>query len=412
MKILLVGSGGREHALAWKLSQEAEIICAPGNPGISQCARIFPVPIGDQSGLVELACREAVDLVVIGPEDALIAGLADALRSRGVSVFGPGAAGAKLEGSKAFSKQLMHDAGVPTADFAIFIDSEAAHRYIDATGSSVVVKASGAALGKGVIVCDSAAEAHDAIESMMVDETFGKAGQTVVIEERLSGPEFSLMTLCSNGEIFSLPVAQDYKRALDGNRGPNTGGMGSVSPVEWLSANLVEQTEATVVAPTLAALRNQGIEFRGVLFSGLMVHEGQVQCLEFNVRFGDPETESQMMRLGSGFAAALKACADGRPIPAIEVLNNAAVTVIVASGGYPNAYEKGIPISVGTVPEGVRVFQAGTSMDGGALVTSGGRVLAVSASGESVDAARELAYKGVEEVSFHGAYCRRDIARN
>lgn len=408
MKILLVGSGGREHALAWKLAQEAEVIAAPGNPGIAKVARCAGVPPGDQEAIVSLALREAADLVVIGPEDPLIAGLADRIRDAGVACFGPGAEGARLEGSKAFAKQLMREAKVPTAEFGVFTDPGEARKF--AAGRAVAVKASGAALGKGVVVCSSQREAEVAIDSMLVDRIFGEAGSTIVVEERLSGPEFSLLTLCSEGEFRSLPVAQDYKRALDGDRGPNTGGMGSRSPVPWLTDDIVRRAEREVVRPILDALAKRGVSYRGVLFSGLMLHEDTPHCLEFNVRFGDPETQSVVLRLGSGLAAALAACAAGQSIPEIEVRANAAVTVVLASAGYPGSYEKGKPIAIGALPPGTEAFQAGTVLVEGQLATHGGRVIAVSSSAATLEDARATAYAAADAIEFEGKTYRRDIA--
>jgi phosphoribosylamine--glycine ligase len=369
----------------------------------------LPVQASDIGGILALARNEEVDLAVIGPEDPLIVGLADELRAGGIAVFGPGRDGAALEGSKAFSKQLMREAAVPTAGFEVFTDADLAHAYVSSSSRKLVIKASGAALGKGVIVTDTAEEAHEAVDDILVDGAFGESGRTIVIEERLAGREFSLLTLCSEAGIYSLPVAQDYKRALDGDRGPNTGGMGSISPVDWVTPDLVLRTEDLVAKPILAALARRGISYRGVLFSGLMLSEDDLSCLEYNVRFGDPETESVMLRIGFGLGEALMACALGRPIPPIEVLDNAAVTVVVASGGYPNAYEKGKPIEIGELPLDARAFHAGTVEREGRLVTNGGRVLAVSASAADVAGARALAYEAVKAVKFDGAYCRRDI---
>ena len=409
MRILVVGSGGREHALAWKLAQEHEVVCAPGNPGIAADVACVPVPASDTAGIVALA--KGFDLVVVGPEDPLVDGLADALRDRSVLVFGPGKVGAELEASKAFSKALMKDAGVPTAAFASFTQAEEAVAFacgrFDA-GRGVAVKASGNALGKGVMVCEAFEEAEAAIRRMMVDREFGDAGAQVVVEDRLVGREFSLLTLVSDGSYLSLPVAQDHKRAFNGDEGPNTGGMGSVSPCGWVSDDLVRETEARVVAPLLEEMRRRGIAYRGMLFSGLLVQDGTPYCLEYNVRFGDPETQSLMLRLGSGFGQAIYSVAAGHLMP-FQVLDNAAVTVVVASGGYPGEYRKGLPIEIGPLPDGARLFHAGTALVDGRLVTNGGRVVAASASAPTVAEAREKAYTAAAAARFEGAFYRRDI---
>lgn len=413
MNVIVLGSGGREHALALKLSEEATVFALPGNPGIAEVATLLPGSLDDFEGIAA-ACRDcAADLVVVGPEAPLIAGLADFLRAQGFAVFGPDKAAARLEGSKAFSKQMMAATGVPTAPFKVFDDAASACAYARerfAAGDPVVVKADGAALGKGVVVADTAEEACEAINAMMVDKCFGEAGTTVVLESRLTGREFSLLTLCSDTEIYSLPVAQDYKRIGDGDTGPNTGGMGTYSPTEWVSDAVIKETEDRVVRPLLADLMRQGISYRGVLFSGLMLGPEGIMCLEYNVRFGDPETQSALARLGSGLLAALLACAKGEPIPAVEVAAPAAVTVVIASGGYPGDYAKGLPISVGELPTGCKLLHAGTALKEGQLVTNGGRVLCLTATGDNVDEARALAYQGVKQVRFEGIQCRTDIA--
>ncbi len=414
MRILVVGSGGREHALAWKLAQEAEVIVAPGNAGIAEDVPCADVRANDSAGLLALCREKSIDLVVVGPEDPLIAGLADFLRENGVAVYGPGMEGAQLEGSKAFSKQLMEEAGILTARYASFQDSELAKEFarsLHAEGSMPVIKASGNALGKGVVVANSIEEAEEAIDMMMVDREFGEAGSTVVVEERLLGYEFSLLTICSGTEFFSLPVAQDYKRALDGDRGPNTGGMGTYSPVASVPPDLVREAEALAVRPMLEHLKAKGIDYRGTLFSGFMVQNGRPYCLEYNVRFGDPETQTVMRRLGAGFASALLAAANGESIPEIEVLDNSVVTVVVASGGYPGSYAKGVPVQVPSdLPDAVKVFHAGTAMQGGQLVSNGGRVLGVSAVGDTIPAAREAAYQVCSAIGFEGRHYRQDIA--
>ncbi len=401
----MVGSGGREHALAWKLAQEHEVVCAPGNPGIA--ADVATASADDLLGLAK-----DFDLVVVGPEDPLVDGLADRLREAGTPVYGPGADGARLEASKAFSKDLMAEAGVPTAEFFTFHHADAALEYARnrfAEGGRVAVKASGNALGKGVVVCDGFEEAERAIQEMMVDRLYGEAGATVVVEERLVGREFSLLTIVGDHGYFSLPVAQDHKRALEGDQGPNTGGMGTVSPCPWVSGDLVRETEDRVVAPILKELRRRGIAYRGTLFSGLLVQAGTPYCLEYNVRFGDPETQSVMLRLGRGFGDALYAVAMGGEIPPPEILDNAAATVVVASGGYPGAYTKGLPIEIDDLPEGTKLFHAGTAVRDRRLVTNGGRVIGASAAGATPEEARSRAYAAAAAVRFEGAFYRRDI---
>lgn len=413
MKICVIGGGGREHALCWKFDQEGhDVYCAPGNPGIAEVAEVSPHDINNRKAILDWANDISPDLVVVGPEDPLIAGIADMFRENGYSVFGPNQDAARLEGSKAFSKDMMKRAGIPTARHQTFSDPDAAKEYAAsefAEGRPVVVKASGSALGKGVVVCDSLEEAHAAIESMLVELSHGEAGRTVVVEERLSGREFSLFTLVSGQKTLSLPVAQDYKRVLESDAGPNTGGMGSFSPVDWLDSTVVADAEQRVVRPILACLSELEIDFRGVLFSGMLVQDGTPYCLEFNVRFGDPEIQSVVRRLGPGFADALLACAKGEPIPEIHVLNQCACTVVVASEGYPGEYEKGRSIEIGEVLDGVEVFHAGTKTVNDDLVTNGGRVVAVSAIGQDSEEARAKAYAGVGAVRFEGMQFRRDI---
>lgn len=413
MRICVIGGGGREHALCWKFAQEGhEVFCAPGNPGIGEVAETAPHEANNRKAVLDWVTGIAPDLVVVGPEDPLIAGMADMFREHGIPVFGPGQNAARLEGSKAFSKDLMKRAGIPTARHQTFSDASAAKEYAGEEfnqGRAVVVKASGAALGKGVVVCDSVEEAHAAIDGMLVELSHGEAGRTVVVEERLSGREFSLMTLVSGQSIHSLPVAQDYKRILDGDDGPNTGGMGSFSPVDWVGGDMVAQVEGDIVRPILNSLSDLDIDFRGVLFSGILVQDGVPFCLEYNVRFGDPEIQSIVRRLGDGFAEALLACANGEPIPPVPVLDVAACTVVVASEGYPGPYEKGVELEIGDVLDGVEIFHAGTKLSGDGLVTNGGRVAAVSATGSTAEEARAKAYAGVGAIRFAGMHYRRDI---
>jgi phosphoribosylamine---glycine ligase len=408
LRILVIGSGGREHALCWKLSQEATVFCMPGNPGMGSDAVCVPsMPI---ESVPDFVTHERIDLVVFGPEDPLVLGHADVLRSFGIPVFGPSKEGALLEGSKAFSKEIMLAAGVPTAKSATcstLEEAQRACREMFAQGFQVAVKASGNALGKGVVVCDSLDESLAAVEQL---RGLGEAGSTLVIEERMFGREFSLLTLVSDSSILSLPVAQDYKRVFDGNLGPNTGGMGTYSPLDWLDVDLIVQTENEIVRPAIDELKRRGISYRGVFFSGVMVTQSGPKCLEYNVRFGDPETQTVMRRLGSGFADALLACAKGESIPAIEIHDNAVVSVVMASEGYPGTYPKGRSISNQIPPsESVKVFYAGVQKQDESLLTNGGRVLAVSAEAKTLEGARSKAYEAVGQISFEGMHYRKDI---
>lgn len=413
-RFLVIGSGAREHALCWRLAHEAEVFCAPGSPGIGDdvpCSA--SVAASDTAEIIRLAKRLSPVTVVVGPEDPLIAGLGTALRREGIPVFGPGEDGAELEGSKAFSKELMSACGVPTAAFQTFCDYDAAAAYAksrcDADGG-VVVKASGNALGKGAIVCDDFPSAESALNDMLVAKKFGAAGETVVVEQRLQGFEFSLLTLVSGRHFRSLPVAQDYKRALDGDRGPNTGGMGSYCPSAKATPSLVAAAEDEIVRPMVDALADRGIDYRGVLFSGVMVHQGRPYCLEYNVRFGDPETQSVMMRVVSALASALAECAGGREIPDIEIDPRPAVTVVVAAPGYPDSPVKGQPITLPGERGLAKLFHAGVRADGQKLVVAGGRVFSASALGDTIPEARDRAYALANEVRFDDAWHRTDIA--
>lgn len=409
MRILVVGSGGREHALCWKLAQEADVICAPGNAGISQDVECFDIPVNNFHNLLILIKEQKIDLVVVGPEDPLVGGLADAIRDAGVLCFGPSRAAAQLEGSKAFCKAMMMRAGVPTADYQVFTDPDSAKAYAKSKyeeGTKLALKTSGNALGKGVIVAESYEEAEQGIDTL---KSFGEAAKTLVLEEKLEGREFSLLTITNGKDIYSLPVAQDYKRIYDGDRGPNTGGMGTYSPVDWVTPEIIQQTEAEIVLPILETLREDGIEYRGVLFSGLMLTQNGPMCLEYNVRFGDPETQSILPRLGKGFADALRACAAGEPIPPVELLDNAAVTVVAASDGYPGDYEKGKLITVGQLPPNVKLFHAGTKLSGSQIQTNGGRVLGITATASTQSEARSSAYEALKQIHFDGMQARSDI---
>lgn len=415
MRALVVGSGAREHSLAWKLSQEGwDVSACPGNPGMAKVAEVHPEAMpSDQEGILSLAEELLPRLIVVGPEDPLIAGMGDLLRAAGFDVFGPGRDGARLEGSKAWSKSRMAEAGVPTAGFEVFEDPDKALDWLDriyGEGRSAAVKASGAALGKGVFVCPTLAEAREAVRRLMVAKEAGAAGATVVIEERLVGREYSLLTLVSESGFWSLPVAQDHKRAYEGDQGPNTGGMGAFSPVGWVTSDMAEEAEELIVRPILSRLKAMGIAFRGCLFSGIMVEDGRPYCLEYNARLGDPECQTVMRRLGPGLGEALLACAKGEAPPPVPVLPDTAVCITLASGGYPGPVKKGLPITLPAMPDGVEVFHAGTALNlDGALVTAGGRVLSVTAAAGSLEEARSLALAASESIDFEGRHMRTDI---
>ncbi len=413
-----MGGGGREHALCWRLAQDPTVTCvlaAPGNAGIAQVAECHPeVRADDVDAVVDLVEREGVDLTVVGPEAPLVAGLADVLRKRGHNVFGPSAAAARIEGSKAFAKEVMARRGVPTALSGVFDDVDKAVAFVDELGGSAVVKADGLAAGKGVTVALDRATAVAAIHASLADGAFGEAGRTIVIEEVLEGPEVSVFVLTDGkGSCVLLDVVQDAKRVGDGDTGPNTGGMGAYSPVP-----AVDQAMATTILDTVMAHVDDELRpYRGVLFAGLMLTADGPKVLEFNCRFGDPETEVLMPRMPYRVGTLLHACATGRL--AYEsghagFDDGAAVTVVMASGGYPGSYETGVPIEGvegAEALDGVTVFHAGTARDAaGQLVTAGGRVLAVTGTGSTLAEARAGAYAGVSRIRFDGAHYRTDIA--
>ena len=418
MKVLVVGGGGREHALCWRLAQDptvTRVLAAPGNPGIAQVARCFPdVGTEDIDGVVGLVDREDVDLTVVGPEAPLVAGLADRLRKAGRNVFGPNAAAARIEGSKSFAKEVMARRGVPTARWGVFDDVRNATALVDELGGAAVVKADGLAAGKGVVVAHDRAEAIRAIEDSLVAGAFGEAGRNVVVEEVLEGPEVSVFAVTDgHGNCALLDAVQDHKRVGDGDTGPNTGGMGAYSPVPALDQTTATQILDTVIAPVVDELR----PYRGVLFAGMMLTSDGPKVLEFNCRFGDPEAEVLLPRMPYSVGTLLHACATGRLAYEAGHANfddAAAVTVVVASEGYPGTYRTGVDIisfEGAEAIEGVTVFHAGTARDAsGRLVTAGGRVFVVTGQGSTLSEARERAYHGVAEIHFEGMQFRTDIA--
>ena len=419
MKVLVIGSGGREHALAWKLAQSprvTEILCAPGNAGTAEFARNVAIAATDIPGLVAMAEAEAVDLTVVGPDDTLALGVADALAARGRRVFGPVAASARLESSKSFAKDFMRRHGIPTADYQEFTDSGAARAYCAGATYPLVIKADGLALGKGVIIVESVEAAEAAIGRIMDQREFGAAGDRIVIEEFLTGVECSIHALVDGDSWLLFPDCRDHKQAYDGGVGPNTGGMGTISPSYSVTPELLESVRRDVLDRFVAGLRADGLDFRGMLFPGLMITATGLKVLEFNCRFGDPETQVLMRRLNGDLLELLEATVDRRlkdQRPDWE--EREAVCVILASGGYPEAYEKGKVIEgiaeAEMKPE-VKVFHAGTKRDAeGSLVTAGGRVLGVTALGSDLESARQKAYAAVSKIHFENGFCRTDIGR-
>jgi phosphoribosylamine--glycine ligase len=417
MRVLLVGGGGREHALAAAIVASPRLTllwCAPGNAGIAELAACVPIAAEDVAGLVAFAREHRVDLVIAGPEAPLVAGLADACAAAGIACFGPTAAAARLEGSKAFAKGICAEAGVPTACSAAFDDADAALAHVRAHGAPVVVKADGLAAGKGVVVAETVAEAEAAVVAMLRDHAHGAAGARVLIEERLVGEEVSFFALCDGDAALPFGAACDHKRAGDGDTGPNTGGMGAYSPPARFTPALEAEVMARIVRPTLAAMARRGAPFRGVLFCGLMLTAEGPKLIEFNVRFGDPECQALMLRAEGDVLAALDACARGRlDAASVRLRDEASVVVVMAARGYPGAYARGSVIAgladAASLP-GVRVFHAGTRLVDGRVVADGGRVLGIGATGATVAEARARAYAGVDAVRWPDGFCRRDIA--
>ena len=425
MKLLVIGSGGREHALVWKLAQSRHVTrmwCAPGNGGIAEerlagnGSLVENVKIGaeDLAGLLAFAKEQRVDLTVVGPDNPLGLGIVDLFQKERLRIWGPNQRAAQFEASKAFSQRFMEKHGVPTARSGIFSDAAVARKFTESLGGRCAVKADGLALGKGVLICDSVSEANDAIEQILVRGTFGKAGATIVIQELLEGTEISLHALCDGQTVALFPSSQDHKRALDGDQGLNTGGMGTYSPVPFFSSKDLAEAGERVLGPWLKGCQAEGIDFRGIIYPGIMLTKDGPKVLEFNARFGDPETQVYLTRLESDLVELLNASVDGT-LSKMEMRwsENSAVCVVMASGGYPGDYAKGKPITglaEATKLPNTKVFHAGTQRAGDQFVTSGGRVLGVTAWGSTLKDARDAAYRAVDKIKFDGAHYRRDIA--
>ncbi len=417
MNILLVGSGGREHALAWKIRQNTlvtNLYIAPGNGGTALVGRNVPIGDDDVSALVRFASDHAIDLVVAGPELPLVLGLADALRAVGIPCFGPGAFAAQLEGSKAFSKTMMRETGVPTADFRVFDDHAAALEYVRAHPLPMVIKADGLAAGKGVVIAQTLPEAEAALDEMMLKQVFGPAGQTVVVEEALVGEEASFLAFCDGTTIVPMPSLQDHKRIGDNDTGPNTGGMGAYSPAPVLPEDQYPVMADLCIRPIVEHLARIGQPFKGILYAGLMMTASGPMVLEYNVRFGDPECQPLMARLASDLVDIMKTCVEGTLDPAqVRFHPETSCCVVMAAKGYPQSYPKGMTITgieAAEEIETVTVFQAGTKLKDGQIVTTGGRILGVTALGADLGEARDRAYRAVDRIRFDNSYYRTDIA--
>ena len=417
MKVLVIGGGAREHALCWKLAQCPKVLkvfCAPGNAGTALVAENVAIDSMDIDGLRDFVEHQGIDLTVVGPEKPLIAGIVDAFEARGLAIFGPSKEPAQLEGSKVFAKELMKRAGIPTADFEVFDDAKKALNYLSAAKYPLVVKADGEAAGKGVTVAQTLSEAEAAVRAMMEERVFGESGARITVEECLVGPEASVLAFVDGHTVRPMLAIQDHKRIGEGDTGPNTGGMGAYAPVHVCPPALVETIVKTILQPAVDSIRETGIPYRGLLYGGVMLTDDGPKCIEFNCRFGDPECQVAMTLLESDLAEILLACVEGRLESAeVRFSPRASMTVVMASGGYPGAYATGLPITgldaAGKL-DAVAVFHAGTKLGpDGETLTAGGRVLSVTATGETLQEARDRAYAAVERIHFEGATVRPDI---
>lgn len=416
MKVLVVGSGGREHAICWKLAQSpkvSKIYCAPGNAGIGEIAQLVQIGAMEFDKLADFVKSEGIDFTVVGMDDPLVGGIVDKFESEGLKVFGPRANAAIIEGSKAFSKELMKKYNIPTAAYETFEDYDKAVEYVKNGDFPVVLKADGLALGKGVLICNTLEEALDGLNTIMVDKKFGESGNKVVIEEFLTGQEMSVLSFCDGKNIVPMVSAQDHKRALDGDKGLNTGGMGTFSPSRVYTDELAEECMKTIYQPTVDALNAEGRTFKGIIFFGLMLTSKGMRVIEYNARFGDPETQVVLPRLKSDLMEIFEACVDGTLDSVnVEWEDNGTACVVLASGGYPESYTKGYEITGledAKKADNIVVFHAGTAVKEGKFVTNGGRVLGVTGIGKNLDEAIKIAYEGVKLVDFKDKHFRTDI---
>jgi len=419
MRVLVLGGGGREHAIVYMLRKSKyteEVFCIPGNGGISEIARVEPsIKVTDFDEVARFCKENSIDLVIPGPEEPLVRGVKEALEEKGITVFGPDTKGALLEGSKIFAKEVMKKAGVPTADFEIFEDPETAIKFVEKKGCPLVVKADGLCAGKGVFVCENKEEAEEAIKKLMVEKIFGDSGKRIIIEEKLDGEEASYIVVTDGKSFKALPTSQDHKRLLDGDKGPNTGGMGAYSPTPLIDEKLRRKIEERVIAPVINQMAKEGSPYVGFLYAGLMIVDGDPYVLEFNCRLGDPEAQAILPRIDSDFLELVRATIEGNLASFdLREKDEAAVCVVMASKGYPGSYEKGKKITgikeAESIP-GVIVFHAGTKRVNGEVVTSGGRVLGVTAMAKDIPAAIEKAYEAVKKIHFDGAFYRKDIGK-
>jgi len=416
MRVLVIGGGGREHALVWKISQSpkvTDIYCAPGNAGTAEIATNVPIAADQIDQLLEFAQKKEIGLTVVGPEQPLVIGIVDQFEEKGLRIFGPTGRAAELEGSKAFSKDIMKKYGLPTADYEIFTSHELAQRYFDKESGPIVVKASGLAAGKGVILCSNSAEGLNAVDTIMKDKSFGEAGDQVVIEEFLEGQEVSVLAFSDGNTVLLMDSAQDHKAALDGDKGPNTGGMGAYSPAPIFTDILRQKVRDTIMLPLVRAMKSEGRPYKGILYAGLMLTKNGPKTLEFNARFGDPETQPLLVRMESDIVPLFEACIDGTlDQHELRWKSEPSVCVVMAAEGYPGSYEKGKEISgldeARDLPD-VVVFHAGTNTKEGKVLTNGGRVLGITATGPDTPTAIKKAYEAVDKIQWDGIHFRKDI---